>query len=136
MIKKEQVERAISDDTKALIIRTLPNGLADKYKDHSGSNPPYVESSAIGLMVEKGIEHLLIDLPSVDREEDGGLLAAHKTFWKLPTPGGRQHCTITEMIYVDPSISDGLYLLNIQMPSMALDACPSRPVLFNMNNAQ
>ena len=87
-------------------------------------------------MVDKGIEHLLIDLPSVDREEDGGLLAGHKAFWKLPAPGGREHCTITEMIYVDPSISDGLYLLNIQTPSMTLDACPSRPVLFNMNNTQ
>jgi hypothetical protein len=80
-------------------------------------------------MKERNILHLLLDLPSVDREEDGGALAAHKAFWQYPEMP-RLEATITEMIYVDNVIADGLYLLEIQMPAMELDASPSRPYIY------
>jgi hypothetical protein len=32
---------------------------------------------------ESGIQHLLIDLPSVDKEKDEGKLLAHKAFWNV-----------------------------------------------------
>jgi kynurenine formamidase len=32
---------------------------------------------------ESGIKHLLIDLPSVDKEKDEGKLLAHKAFWNV-----------------------------------------------------
>jgi len=37
--------------------------------------------------------------------------------------------TITEMVFVDDSIADGLYLLNLQVASLRNDAAPSRPVI-------
>ncbi|HMQ46397.1 MAG TPA: cyclase family protein [Saprospiraceae bacterium] len=116
---------------EALLIRTLPN---DEWKcstNYSGANPPYLHHEAVAWLVASGIQHLLIDLPSVDREEDGGLLLAHKAFWQYPQ-AIRQNCTISELIYVNNSVPDGLYLLNIQIASFELDVSPSKPVLYAM----
>ena len=77
------------------------------------------------------MNHLLIDLPSVDKEIDGGALAAHKKFWNMHGEV-RKTSTITELIYVPNSVIDGLYLLNLQIPSMELDAVPSKPVLYKL----
>ncbi|MBX7162305.1 MAG: cyclase family protein [Saprospiraceae bacterium] len=115
---------------KALIVRTLPNDDSKITRQYSGTNPPYFSPEAIDLIVENGIQHLLVDLPSVDKEEDQGLLASHKSFWK----GDRsRHCTITELIYVKNEITDGFYLLNLQLAPIELDASPSRPVIYPLN---
>ncbi len=119
----------------ALIIRTLPNESSKKNRDYSDSNPPYFTTEALSLLVKKGIEHLLIDLPSVDREYDDGKLAGHKVFWGFPSED-RLHCTITEMIYVDEHIEDGRYLLNIQIAPFEMDATPSKPVLYALKNME
>jgi hypothetical protein len=42
------------------------------------------------------------------------------------------HATITEMIYADSSIADGMYMLNLQVASFRNDAAPSRPVLYKL----
>jgi kynurenine formamidase len=116
-------------ESNALIIRTLPNEDAKKTQSYSGTNPPYIHQEAMLFLVECGIEHLLLDLPSVDREEDGGALLAHKAFWQYPE-AVRAHCTITELIFVPNEVKDGLYLLNLQTASFELDASPSRPIIF------
>ena len=79
-------------------------------------------------LVESGVKHLLVDLPSVDREVDGGRLEAHHAFWTVPD-NPRHGCTITELIHVPDSAPDGLYLLNLQVAPMDNDAAISRPVL-------
>lgn len=122
---------------EAIVIRTLPNLPSKLHADYSGTNPPYLTSEAMTFLVEQGVKHLLLDLPSVDREEDEGILAAHHIFWKVDghqaSDASRSDCTITEMIFVPDDIEDGLYLLNIQIPSMQLDAAPSKPVLYQLN---
>jgi len=40
--------------------------------------------------------------------------------------------TITELIYVDSTIEDGEYVLELQMASFANDASPSRPLLYRI----
>lgn len=120
------------NEAEALIIRTLPNDDLKRRTHYSGANPPYFHPEAIAWMVECGIQHLLTDLPSVDREEDGGLLAAHKAFWKYPGPDVRTGCTITELIFVPDQVRDGAYLLNIQTASFDMDASPSKPVIFEV----
>jgi arylformamidase len=62
---------------------------------------------------------------------DGGKLAAHKAFWKFPD-AIRKNCSVTELIFVDDSIADGLYLLNLQIASLEMDASPSKPVLYKL----
>jgi hypothetical protein len=88
-------------------------------------------------MRENGIQHLLIDLPSVDREEDEGRLVAHKAFWNVKdvnhlNPDARLNCTITEMIYVNDEVQDGSYMLNLQIASFENDASPSKPILYSL----
>jgi hypothetical protein len=81
------------------------------------------------LLVNMGIKHFLVDLPSVDREDDGGKLLFHKTFWQYPQ-NIRKDATITELIFVPGNVQNGTYLLNLQIASFELDASPSKPVLY------
>lgn len=113
----------------ALILRTLPNEAAKRRRQYSGTNPPYLEPALAHYAAEHHIEHLLLDLPSVDREEDGGRLLAHHAFWQYPH-ATRHAATITELIFVPDEVADGLYLLNLQVTSLVLDASPSKPVLY------
>lgn len=114
---------------EALIIRTLPNSTGKKTIDYSNTNPPYLTLSAAQWLVEKGVQHLLLDLPSVDRENDEGRLSVHKLFWGLPE-AKQSGKTITEMIFVPDAVEDGMYFLNLQVASFLNDAAPSRPVIF------
>jgi kynurenine formamidase len=116
-------------NAEALVVRTLPNNTDKRTRKYSGSNPPYFTPEAIAYLVKMGIQHLLTDLPSIDKEVDGGKLAGHRAFW-YPDGVARDYCTITELIYVADRIEDGLYLLNLQVCSLATDAAPSKPLLY------
>lgn len=132
IITQSQLEQLCKNEqAQALVIRTLPNDNQKNNRHYSNTNPPYLESEAARWMVDRGIKHLLIDLPSVDREKDDGKLAAHHAFWTYPSHP-RTDATITELIYVPDNIKDGLYLLNIQITSLENDASPSKPVLYEV----
>jgi len=134
VITLEQIsDWSLSEETKALVIRTLPNDQEKLSRTYSDSNPPYFHVDAIQWLVAQGIEHLLVDLPSIDREVDNGVLAGHHAFWQYPNKP-RMSCTITEFIYVPNNVLDGLYLLNLQVAAFENDAAPSRPVLFPLSN--
>ncbi|MCR5888173.1 cyclase family protein [Hymenobacter sp. J193] len=125
---------ATTGQPEALILRTLPNHQAKRTRQYSGTNPTYLEPALAHWLADQGIEHLLLDLPSVDREEDGGALLAHHAFWQYPH-ATRQEATITELIFVPDAVADGLYLLNLQVISLELDASPSKPVLYALTPA-
>lgn len=132
VITKKQTESAwINNGSKAIIIRTLPNKNDKLSRKYSNTNPAYMEAEAISFLIENGIDHLLIDTPSVDKEEDGGELISHHTFWEYPQ-NTQMHRTITEFVYIDDSIADGEYFLNIQIASFENDASPSKPLLFEI----
>lgn len=133
VVYRQQLEALLEahPPTPALLIRTLPNDDLKMITTYSGANPPYLHHEAVRYLVEREVEHLLLDLPSVDREEDGGRLMGHRAFWRYPE-APRTDCTITELIYVNNSIRDGLYLLNLQIASFEIDASPSKPVLFRL----
>lgn len=120
-----------TENTEAIVIRTLSNGLNKLHMQYSNTNPPYILKEAIEYLNEKGVEHLLIDLPSVDKEKDDGKLEAHHAFWNYPK-NTQTHKTITEMIYVPNEIFDGTYLLNIQIAPFENDASPSKPLLYKI----
>lgn len=138
IITKRQIENALNGKAlEALIIRTLPNLENKKNKKYSKTNPPYLSEEAATFIREMGIQHLLIDLPSVDREEDGGKLLAHKAFWNVKevnnlNSDARLNCTITEMIFVSDAVKEGSYILNLQIASFENDASPSKPVLYQL----
>jgi arylformamidase len=132
IITKKQLQNAIGDrKMEALVIRTLPNTTSKMSRQYAHSNPPYLLEGAVEFLVEIGVQHLLIDLPSVDKEKDNGALLAHKAFWNV-SGVVRKEATITEFIYVHNVILDGSYFLNLQVAPFENDASPSRPVLYKI----
>lgn len=130
VILPEQLAKAMGKAPfQALIVRTLPNAESRRKKDYSNTNPAYFLPESMDWLNSFGIEHLLTDLPSVDREEDGGRLEAHHRFWNVPQ-NPQKHKTITELIYAPHHVADGTYLLNLQVAALENDAAPSRPVIY------
>lgn len=123
----------IQKNVQALVVRTLPNADSKLNRDYSNTNPAYFTTEVAELLNKKNIEHWLVDLPSVDREVDGGVLACHHVFWNYPQQPAL-HKTITEFIFVPDEVSDGLYLLNLQFAPFVNDASPSKPLLFKIHN--
>jgi kynurenine formamidase len=138
VITRNQIKKALGLKTpEAIIIRTLPNFKIKKSLKYSNTNPPYLAEDTALFIRENGIKHLLIDLPSVDKEHDEGKLLAHKAFWNVKdinnlNANARLDCTITEMIYVADEVEDGSYLLNLQIASFENDASPSKPILYQI----
>ncbi|MEZ4772036.1 MAG: cyclase family protein [Bacteroidia bacterium] len=124
---------------EALVIRTLPNETGKKSRDYMVQAPPFFSLEAMQMIRSYGVKHLLVDMPSVDRLFDEGLLSAHHIFWEITgheegsVEGESAYRTITEMIFVPDEIPDGQYLLNLQIAPFVSDASPSRPRLFHVN---
>ncbi|MFT6995766.1 MAG: arylformamidase [Maribacter sp.] len=132
VITKKQLQNAIGDSKmEALVLRTLPNTKSKMSRQYAHTNPPYLLEDAVEFLLEIGVQHLLIDLPSVDKEKDNGALLAHKAFWNV-SGTVRKEATITEFIYVHNAILDGSYFLNLQVAPFENDASPSRPVLYKI----
>ncbi len=120
-------------DVEAVAIRSLPNSGDKLHRNYSNTNPSYFHPEFMLGLRKMGIRHFLTDLPSVDREEDGGALLAHRAFWYSAEPGDAG-CTITEMIYVPDEVPDGLYLLQLGMAPLENDASPSKPILYALHD--
>jgi arylformamidase len=125
----------LAADVRALVLRTLARA-NEPIAASEPALPPYLSREATLFLLERGIEHLVIDLPSLDRLSDGGRLSAHRLFFGLP-PGARElaaarraHCTVTELASIPDTLADGAYLLELQVPALAGDAVPSRPLLY------
>ena len=132
---------AVTDLTpSALIIRS-----EDPHRDHPfkhyGKNPEhpaFFTLEAMELICELGVRHLLIELPSVDRMFDDGMMSNHRIFWGMPDGSVDDRDakfpfkTITEMIWVPDEVSNGAWMLNLQIPAFKTDAAPSRPILYPM----
>ncbi len=125
------------EESQALIVRTLPNDASKAGRIYDDTDPPpFFSTEAIGYLIDVGVEHLLVDVPSIDRMHDRGKLRNHRLFWNVPpsarTLGGDRGSrkTVTEMIYVPDDIPDGLYLLAIGAPAFRSDAAPCRPVIY------
>jgi len=142
VITKSALEKALDPFQpklhKAIAIRTLPNNIGKKSKKYMDDLPSFFSNEAMKYLVSLGVDHLLVDMPSVDRTFDNGVLSNHRIFWHLKP--GETHVdvknpskkTITEMIFVEDEVSDGIYLLNLQMAAFVGDASPSRPLLYKL----
>lgn len=142
LITRCMLEAALSDysnaQLQALAVRTLPNDISKQITAYNSENQPsFFSRDAILYLNERGVEHLLVDIPSIDRLHDDGLLTCHHLFWQViegmhqPTTNSLINKTITEMAYFDEQIADGFYFLNLQMPAFENDAAPSKPVFYS-----
>ena len=120
----------------ALIVRTTPNNDSKLTRSYKDRIPPYFSDEAIKFVAECGFKHLIVDLPSIDRLYDEGVLSNHRIFWNVERgsfetdESTRVGSTITELAYIPDGVPDGPYLLNLQVAPFASDAAPSRPVIF------
>jgi len=132
VISKKQLQFALGNKKReAVVIRTLPNLEEKKSFRYSNTNPVYLLEEGAAFLKQKEVKHLLLDLPSVDKEKDEGKLLAHNAFWN--TSGElRLGATITEFIYVPNSVKDGTYFLNIMTAPFENDATPSKPILYGL----
>ncbi|HEY5019383.1 MAG TPA: cyclase family protein [Steroidobacteraceae bacterium] len=125
---------------RAAVVRTQPNG-RQKFTEQSSGAAPFLSAEAVTALVERGVEHLVLDVPSADRASDGGALTAHRIFFGLPAgstqlaQAQRPDCTITELAYIADAIPDGWYLLALHAPAIAGEAVPSRPMLYPLRAA-
>ena len=128
------------EQLQCLAVRTLPNN-EDKCRQIYAQNnqPPFFSREAILYLNERGVEHLVLDIPSLDRLHDDGLLTCHHLFWQVEE-GSHQanekslvNKTITEMAFIDNQICDGFYFINLQVPAFISDAAPSNPVIYSCN---
>lgn len=122
-------EVGIIEGVKALVIRTLPNYENKTQANYTNSNPPFLDVEIAEYLISVGIDHLLVDLPSVDQERDGGALAFHHAYWNVPNKPNTTR-TITEFVFISEKIEDGNYILELQVGPLKNDASPSRPVLY------
>jgi hypothetical protein len=134
-----RLSEASQGEVSALIVRTLPNPPEKRAWTYSAEAPPaFFTNDAMRAIVAAGIEHLLVDLPTVDRMDDGGTLSNHRLFWNIMpaetnwTDSIAARRTISEMLYIPSEIPDGLYALTISVPSWRTDAAPSRPLLYHL----
>ena len=74
VIDDHHFQNLIKDlEIEALIVRTLPNSEEKKTRKYAHTNWPYLTKNAAKWLCRKGIQHLLIDTPSVDKEKDEGV---------------------------------------------------------------
>ena len=123
-------------DPVAVIVRTLPNDPAKRTRNYTDKVPPYFTREAVAWLVEKRIEHLVVDVPSLDRTQDEGRLVGHRLFFGLP-PGSiargdaaRSRATITELAFVPDEVHDGPCILSLAVPAIGGDAVPSQPIVY------
>jgi len=128
----EALARYENAELSALVIRTR---FAERRPCDEAMAHPFLTLDAVDCLNARGVRHLLVDVPSVDRMHDDGWLSVHRRFWGVADAcrslrsGGDRRKTITELVRVPEELVDGLYLLNLQIAPFLCDAAPSRPVL-------
>lgn len=123
VISKRNIKQKILKSYQALIIRTLPNDKSKLTRNYDEYPAPFFTNDAIDYICELGVKHLLVDIPSIDKPDDGGMLGNHRSFFKKGD-------TISELLFIPDSLRDGFGFLQIQIPSWSLDSAPSRPIFF------
>lgn len=116
----------LSRGKEALIIRTHPNSLDKTFRDWNKYKTAWLSKEAVEKINDADFQHLLTDLPSLDKDNDATLTAHHAFFQNNPKK------TVTEMIFVPDFIQDGIYLLNLMTGMFEADASPSKPVLYRL----
>ncbi len=134
----QREDMIVSEQQLSTAIKRYEDFVATALIVRTHSKDAFFSNEAMATIADAGFEHLLIDLPSVDRLNDDGILSNHRIFWNLElgcrevTSSSRVTHTITELIQVPDKIDDGPCLLSIQVPSIESDAAPSKPILYSI----
>lgn len=137
-ITLQQIEQALPDGLEnyaALIIRTLPNDNSKLSRNYAAEPEyPVLDQAAMHYLAASGLQHLLLDTPSLDAA-DNATLSNHRLWWGLESADDYKQSaanrrSVTEMIFVPDVVADGDYWLELQLSPLQSDATPSRPMLY------
>ena len=103
VITKRDLEEKLSHSGDGLVLRTLPNTKEKLTQKYNKSNTPFFTMDAINFLNDLGIKHLVIDIPSLDRTNDDGMLGNHHRYFEEKPPFKK---TITCLLYTSPSPRD------------------------------
>lgn len=122
------------DHLFAVVLR-VEDARGDPARIWSDCDPPYFTREAMGLLRDWGTHHFLTELPSLDRENDGGRTPAHHKYFGLPLGMTKleqppEPRTVTELIVIPDEVPDGVAFVDLQVAPFHADAAPSRPMLF------
>ena len=136
VITEKMLQQKITDNTDALVIRTLPNDTDKLTRNYDDALPPFFTNDAMQYICDLNVQHLLVDMPSVDRLQDEGRLSNHHIYWgvpqgshDVPKPSPK---TITEFIFASDDVKDGAYILNLNIGNIRSDAAPSKPTIYEI----
>jgi len=124
------------DEYRAVVIRSLPNDPGKISRNYSEyPHYPVLSAQAVQWLAASKLPPLLIDMPSLDKADDQGKLANHRSWWGLDGSGDIDAAfaatrSVTEMIFVPGHVEDGEYWLELQLSPIMSDACASRPVIY------
>ncbi|MCP4499207.1 MAG: cyclase family protein [Deltaproteobacteria bacterium] len=107
----------------------------------------YLTNEAMQFLRERSLTHLLVEEKSIDRLDDGGLLANHRVWFDLAPRGEKQadlsqnRKTLSEMIRsplsfverMNPVQRGRFCLLSLPIPPWRTDAAPIVPSLFSLS---
>ena len=136
LISLPQLQQALANGLEsyaALLVRTLPNDPSKRGRDYAVEpDYPVLDPACMQFLAASGLQHLLLDTPSLDAMDNANL-ANHRTWWGLDKTcenSAAHKRSVTEMIFVPEDLQDGDYWLELQLSPLQSDACPSRPVLY------
>lgn len=119
----------------AVIVRssTVNKHMASSNFDFTGTNPPCITVSAMRhiLAAFPNTQVLLVDLPSVDPESDGGQLLVHKEFFSRP-----KTVAIVELCHIPEYIQQGTFALALNVAPFDSDACPCAPIIYPLKKIE
>ncbi|MBS0634406.1 MAG: cyclase family protein [Verrucomicrobia bacterium] len=75
VVTRAMLAKALGDMTEKVVLICL------KGHEQTIHNWPYLTNQAIDLLVEKGVKIVGLNIPSFDRESDGGYTSNHKRFF-------------------------------------------------------
>jgi hypothetical protein len=105
--------------------------------------PPYLTRECTQWLVDRGIEHLIVELPSIDRLRDAGRLTAHRIFFGLPayaatapaprhSDARRPQATVTELAQIPRELTTRSGFVQWLAPAMLGDAVPTQPLWYDL----
>lgn len=118
-------QRAPGLHCDALLVRVQPVPVEDDV-DFSGRNPPYPTDQAAALLAASEARLLVLDLPSLDREDDGGTTPNHRAWWGLrPGLSARLDRLVLELARLPAELVAGPVAVVLGAAPLRSDAVPA-----------
>jgi len=133
-IRPQQIEGLeLAPETTILAIKTQLS-MQSPFEDYTGTDPICLHPATTAFLSSQypQISFLLLDLPSADKEDDGGKLLAHRNFFGLSEHPTGLPKAIMELGYLQSVSSTGYYYVVSTPARVDLDAIITDVVFYDI----